>query len=494
MKISIVTSEAVPFAKTGGLADVIGALPKALKNLNKRNKICVFLPYYSQIMDTEKYKTKVVKTDLWISVGYDCKGFAVRKYKDENGIEFYFIENEYYFGRPEVYGPSHDGYFDNGERFLFFSQAVLLAMQVLDIKPDIIHTNDWATALVPVYMQVNADFRAFFEGTKTVFTIHNIDYQGIFSKEIMNISNIPWTEFTQQKLEFYDAVNSLKAGINYSDVITTVSKKYSQEIQENGWISRGLEGVLREKKEKLFGIVNGIDCETWNPKTDKFIAENYTDKILKNKAKCKADLQAIFNLEIKEDVVVLAIVSRLVKNKGFDIIKSSIEEILCLNQNLQLVLLGTGELEFVDFFNYIAQKYGNRVSINIKFDNKLAHKIYAGADVLLMPSTSEACGLSQLISFRYGTLPIVNPVGGLFDTVQDYNDKTKEGTGFALKEYSHYGLVCEVKRALELYQSKPKWSKLVKNIMQLDCSWDNAAREYLEIYKSLLKLKGENSL
>jgi starch synthase len=486
MKIAFVTSEAVPFGKTGGLGDVAGSLPKALKNLNKKNQVAVFLPYYSSIIDQNKYgkKIKVVKTDLWLNVGMNRVGFAVRKFKDESGVDFYFIENYDYFGRPEIYGPSNAGYFDNGERFVFFSQAVLIAMQSLEFKADVVHTNDWGTALVPVYMKINSDFKKFFEGAKTVFTIHNIDYQGIVDKKIMDISNIPWTEFTPEKLEFFDNVNFLKAGVNYSDVVTTVSKKYSQEIQENWFISRDVIGTLQNKKDSLFGIVNGIDYEEWNPETDAFIAKNYKDTTFKNKAKCKEDLRKVCNLETN-DGAILAIVSRLVKNKGFDIIKSSLEEILWLYPDLQLVLLGTGETEYEDFFRYISAKYENRVSINIKFSNELAHKIYAGSDIFLMPSLSEACGLSQLISFRYGTVPIVNPVGGLFDTVHDYNEKTKEGSGFTMKECSHYGFVSEIKRAMALYADKTKWNKLAKNIMKIDSSWDKAGQEYLEIYKKI---------
>ncbi len=483
MKIAIAASECVPFGKTGGLADIIGSLPTALKKSNLRNKIMVFLPYYLNFIDHKKYKTKLLKNDLWIKVGNDYKGFSVRKYKSPENVEFYFIENYDYFARPDIYGPANCGYSDNGERFIFFSQAVLVALKSLEIAPDILHLHDWQTALIPLYLRKNGDYSDFFAKTKTVFTIHNIDYQGIFPKSIMNIANISWSEFTKDKIEFYDDVNSVKAGIVYSDAITTVSKKYSEEICENGWISRGLEGILRDNKNKLSGILNGIDIEYWNPETDKFLTSNFSSRNLAGKAKCKEELQQICRLEVREDTLVLSMISRLVKNKGFDLVRFCLEEILYLYPNLQIVLIGTGETEFEDYFRYIAEKYGSRVSINITFNNELAHKVYAGSDIFLMPSVSEACGLSQMISFRYGAIPIVNPVGGLYDTVKDVS--LKNGTGFTMHENSYFGFMDAVKRAVDFFQDKEGWKKLVKKGMKLDFSWERSSQEYLQLYKRL---------
>jgi starch synthase len=486
MNIVYIASEAVPFSKTGGLADVIGVLPKTIKEKTFFNKVSVFIPYYSQKIDETRYKTELIPEVFYVQVGAFRQGFCVRKFiKDD--IDFYFIQNEYYFGRPEIYGPSNEGYSDNGERFMFFSQACLIAMKSLKIKVNVLHLNDWQTGLVPVYIKKNYFFREYFNKfkTKTVFTIHNIDYQGIFDKSIMNISNISWNEFVLEKLEFFDKVNFLKAGIVYSDFITTVSKRYAKEIQEKAWISQGLETILKKESAKLYGIVNGLDIKEWNPRKDKFIFKNYCSfNVKRGKEKCKKNLQEILKLPVNAESPIIAIISRLVKNKGFDIIEYGLEEILDRNSDLQLVLIGRGETKYENYFKFIADKYKKRVSINIMFANGLSHKIYAGADMFLMPSTSEACGLGQLISFRYGTIPIVNPVGGLYDTVKSYHKDYAEGTGFTMREFSHNGLIETVNEAINLYKNdKKEWTKLMKRVMKLNLSWDVPIKEYLKIYK-----------
>jgi starch synthase len=486
MNIVYIASEAVPFSKTGGLADVMGSLPKMVKDYGK---VSVFIPYYSQKFDKEKYKTELIPETFFIQVGEKREGFTVRCCK-KDGVNYYFIENEYYFGRPEIYGPSNDGYFDNGERFIFFSQACLKAVVYLKLKPTVLHLNDWQTGLVPAYIKTDILLSSYFEKTKIIFTIHNIDYQGIYPKSIMDITNIPWHEFRMDKLEFFDNVNFMKAGIAYSDFITTVSEKYSKEIQEKEWISQGLEKILKSKSSKIYGIVNGIDIEEWNPSKDKFLKFKYSSSSFKNgKEKAKKDLQEILHLPINSEAPVLAIISRLVKNKGFDIVEYGLESILDQNQDLQLIVIGTGETKYENFFRHIAQKYQGRVSINIRFANELAHKVYAGADMFLMASTTEACGLGQLISFRFGTIPIVNPVGGLFDTVQDFSEVGDFGTGFRMKEFSHNGLIEVVNRAIHLFKNDKKtWEKLIKRVMNLDVSWKKAVKKYIEIYK----MKKEN--
>lgn len=481
MNITFVASEGNPFSKTGGLADVIGSLPKKISEYMDVN---VFLPYYSQKIDKIKYKTKLIGDSHFLQIGEKREGFNVRHYKIDD-VNYYFIENEYYFGRPEIYGPSNKGYFDNGERYIFFSQAVLVSMLDLKIRPDNLHLNDWQTGLIPVYIKTNPKFFSYFQKTKVIFTIHNIDYQGIFPKSIMTISNIPWTEFKLDKIEFFDKVNFMKAGINYSDIITTVSKEYAREIQTKEWISLGLEKTLAQKKHQIFGIVNGIDIDEWNPKKDKFLEHNYSSlTAISGKEKAKKDLEEICNFRFDEKAPVLALISRLVKNKGIDLVEHTLENILIKNEYLLFIMIGTGETKYENFFKGLAKKYPDRVNVNIRFANELSHKVYAGSDMFLMPSLSEACGLGQLISFRFGTIPIVNPVGGLFDTVQDFTDDRQNGTGFRMKNFSDDGLTEVINRAIDLYTNEKKsWQKLVKRVMKLDVSWEEASKQYLKIYK-----------
>ena len=481
MNISIISSEAVPFAKTGGLADVIGALPSALASLD--HKVSVFLPYYSKIMDIHKYDTEIVKTDLWIQVGEHWEGYCVRKYTNDVGVDFYFIENDYYFWRSDLYGPSNESYYDNGERFLFFSQAVLLAMKAIGIRSDVIHTNDWQSALVPLYLKIHYNDDKFFKDIKVVFTIHNIEYQGVFNKDIMLISNIPWDEFIYSKFEYFDKVNYLKAGLVYSDVVTTVSKQYAKEIKNSSWLTKGLDSVL--KLVDLRGIVNGIDFDVWNPETDSVIVKKYNAENLVNKKACKKDLIKICGLKDNEQGPVIAMVSRLVKHKGLDIVREIMEDILDLDKDIRFIVLGKGAPEYEQYFDYLKIKYPENVSITTEFNNELANKIYAGSDMFLMPSESEPCGLGQLIAFRYGTVPVVNPVGGLYDTVIDYNEKAKTGSGFVLDEYSDKGLKKAIKRALKLYKKKDDWENLIVNDMKLDSSWKKSAEEYVKLYESL---------
>ncbi|MCP4481525.1 MAG: glycogen synthase [bacterium] len=468
MNISFVSSEVVPFVKTGGLADVTGSLPNALVNLG--HDVSVFMPYYATIMDTERYKAEIVKIDLFVIVGKKREGFAVRRYINTQGVKIYFIEHNRYFNRSYLYGDKNDAYYDNGERFVFFSQAVIIAMKFLEIKSDILHNNDWQTGLIPLYLKIYYSKDRLFKDTKKIFTIHNIEYQGIFNKKIMQIANIPWSEFSMHKLEFFDNINCLKAGIVYSDIITTVSKKYAQEISSNSWISSGLDSVLR--LVNLRGILNGIDYFIWNPETDHRIIANYSVNDLNNKKKCQ---QYFFT----STGPVLAIVSRFVRAKGFDVVRETLEDILDSDEIINLLVLGTGASEYENFFKYLNMKYGNRVNINIKFDSKLAHRVYSAADIFLMPSQVEPCGLAQMISFRYGVVPVVNPVGGLFDTVKDY---ALGGNGFLMRDYSSMEFFLAVKKALKLYNNKKAWLELVKKNMRQDFSWKSSAKEYLDLY------------
>lgn len=477
MKVLFVAAEGVPFIKSGGLADVIGSLPKALKE--KDVNVKVILPLYKEI--TEKYGDKLkYKTNINIRLAWRNKYCGVFKMKHE-GVSFYFIDNEYYFNRDGIYG-----YFDDAERFAFFSKASLEILKVIDYKPDVIHLHDWHTAFASVFLKSHFLYDDYYKDMKTLFTIHNLHYQGVFSKEILgNILDIGEEHFTNESLEYHGAVNSMKGGLFYSDKISTVSKTYAKEITYS-YFGEGLDGVLRKRERDLTGIINGIDEKEYNPADDEYIYKEYSYKNIENKLENKIKLQEELNLEVNKEIPMIAIVSRLVAIKGIDLIMHIMEEMLD-TLDVQVVVLGTGDKKYEDGFKYFENKYKGKLSANIKFNNELAHKIYAGADMFLMPSQLEPCGLSQLISMRYGTIPIVRETGGLKDTVKYYSKETNEGNGFTFNTFNAHDMFFTIKKAIEAYQDKNVWKKIVKNAMKADYSWDKSADEYIEIYKDLIK-------
>ncbi|MGC8502666.1 glycogen synthase GlgA [Desulfurella sp.] len=472
MNVVLVSSEVFPFSKTGGLADVAGALPKALAENGL--KVSVFSPLYKSIDKTNlslllnlnvDFNAQLIKTNIYHTLKDRC--------------DFYFIENEAYFNRDHLYGIGAIDYEDNALRFGFFSKAVLEILKALKINPDIIHSNDWQSALINVYLKLF--YKDIFAKTKTVFTIHNLGYQGIFDKSYINNLGLPWDVFTLDGLEFYDKVNFLKGGIVFADTVNTVSKTYAKEIQtsENGF---GLDGLLKKFSYKLSGIVNGIDIDVWDPKSDKFIDYNFNNP--KDKIKNKSALQKLLGLPIKE-VPVFGIVSRLAAQKGMDIFSSSAKELLESNANVQFIILGSGEKDIEEQIAQLSSQYKDKVSLNLKFDEPLAHKIYASSDFFVMPSKYEPCGLGQMIAYRYGTLPIVRETGGLKDTVKNYSNRSKNPTGFVFEKYDVKELTKTIKKAIELFNKKDELLKIAQYVMSLDYSWKNQAKEYIKLYKKI---------
>jgi starch synthase len=396
-----------------------------------------------------------------------------------NDIPFYFIDNEFYFKRDGLYG-----HFDDGERYSFFCRAVLEALTHLDFEPDIIHFNDWHTAMIPLLLKEHYAHLDKFKNIKTVFTIHNLRYQGVFDPIVLNeLLNLDHSEFESGAVEFYGNINFMKSGITFADAITTVSDTYANEIKDP-FYGEKLHDLILNNEHKLKGIVNGIDFQIYNPEIDPKIAQNYTFKNSSKKNINKTKLQTIMGLP-KSKKPLIAMVSRLADQKGLDLLEHIIEEMLDLD--IQLVVLGSGEEKYENMFNHFSYHYEN-LAASIGFNEGLAHEIYAGADMLLMPSQFEPCGLSQLIAQRYGTVPIVRETGGLKDTVEHYNKYTQEGSGFSFDSYNAHELLFAIKRALELYDNKTEWRQLVKRIMQLDTSWKQSATKYKALYKELLEV------
>lgn len=475
MKVLFVASEGVPFIKSGGLADVIGSLPQALSE--KDVEVKVILPLYKGI--SAKYGKKLkFKANINVRLGWRNKYCGIFSMKHE-GVKFYFIDNEYYFNRDGLYG-----YFDDAERFAFFSKAALEILPTIKYKPDVIHLHDWHTAFASVFLKSHLLYNDYYKDMKTLFTVHNLHYQGVFSKSILgNILDLGEEHFTPESLEFNGAVNAMKGGLLYSDKISTVSKSYAKEITYP-YFGEGLDGVLRKREKDLVGIINGIDENLYDPKDDKYIYESFDYKKLDGKYKNKEKLQKELNLKVDKSIPMIAIVSRLVAIKGMDLVTHAMEELLTTS-DVQVVVLGTGDKNYEDSFKYFAYKYKDQFSANIRFNNELAHKIYAGSDMFLMPSQLEPCGLSQLISLRYGTIPIVRETGGLNDTVTYFDEKTKKGNGFTFKTFNAHDMLFTIKKALATYQDKSMWEKIMKNAMKADYSWDKSAKEYIKIYEEL---------
>ena len=475
MKILYVAAEAVPFAKTGGLADVAGSLPKALKADGV--DVRVIMPKFGKIPEAYRNAMEHVY-DGELPVAWRKKYVGLDKY-ELDGVTYYFVDNEEYFNREGFYG-----YDDDAERFSFFSRAVLDLLPAMDFWPDVIHTNDWHAGLVNVFLKLEHMGDARYERIKTVYTIHNLKYQGVFPKDVMpDVLGLDWKYFNNGDLEFYDAVNFMKGGIIYADAITTVSKTYAKEIQYP-YFGEHLDGLLRSREQDLSGIVNGIDYSVYNPRTDKYIFETYDEESLDRKLDNKTELQKSLGLPVRRNVPLIAIVSRLVEPKGMDLVVRMMDEIL-QHEDIQLVVLGTGEKRYEDWFKGLAWRYPKKVSVNIYFSNELAQRIYAGADIFLMPSNYEPCGIGQLIALRYGTIPVVRQTGGLKDTVQQYNKYTQEGNGFVFKNYNAHEMMYALKRALSFYGNYEIWHKIQLNAVQADYSWKRSAKEYEALYERL---------
>lgn len=474
MKILFVTGEAVPFIKTGGLADVAGALPKEIKK--QGNDIRVVLPLYSMIKDEYKKDMKKID-DFYVDIGWLHRYCGIFEYVLD-GLTYYFIDNEEYFKRDGVYG-----FFDDAERYIFFSKAVVLLTKRIGFKADVIHSNDWHTGLVSAYVN---DFRTgddFFKDTKTLYTIHNIKYQGLFDKNTFSMTGLPGRFMSTEDLEFNGAMSFMKGGIVHSTKFNTVSKTYAQEIKYP-FFGEGLDQVINHYSYKLSGIVNGIDYDIWDPKKDSFISKKYDARSINSKSINKLELQKMYGLPQREDVCMIAMVSRLTSMKGLEILRYIFEELL--QEDIQFVLLGTGEYEYEEMFKYFEYKYPNKMAARIYFGNDESHMIYAASDLFMMPSIAEPCGISQMIAMKYASLPIVRETGGLKDTVEAYNKFTGEGTGFSFRNINAHELLFKTKEAINLFYNDIKtFNKLQRNAMKKKLDWSKSAKEYIDLYRSL---------
>ncbi len=478
VNIVYATSEAVPFIKTGGLADVVGAMPKYLSK--KKYKAFVFLPKY-QCIDEKLSKNLKFVCSFYMDLAWRKQYVGILEGNYE-GIKYYFIDNEYYFAGDKPYNMIHE----DVEKFSFFSKAVLEALFYLNLKPNVIHCNDWQTGLIPVYLKELFKDNYFYNGIKTIFTIHNLNFQGRWAvNAIQDATGLPEYVFTDKGIEAYGEANYLKGGLVYSDYVTTVSPTYARDIcTPEGGV--GLDGVLRNKGNHLFGIINGIDYKIYNPRQDKKISANYDARELKGKKKNKRDLQKMLNLPQKSDAFVVAMVSRMTDQKGFDLVNYVLDD-LVNNYNIQFVFLGTGEKYYENSLKYFHEKYPDKVSAQIGYSEEVAHKYYAGADAFLMPSMFEPCGLSQLIAMRYGTVPIVRETGGLIDTVEPYNEFENNGTGFSFANYNGEELASTIKYAYDVFcNHKRMWNNIIRRDMTFDFSWKASVQKYEELYDSLL--------
>ena len=486
MHIAFVASEGVPFSKTGGLADVVGALPRALAALG--HQVSVYLPRYRQTKLSDP--ATVVRS---VTVPFDDKHRfpSVVTTASQGGVRFYFVEYPPYFDRDALYGTPAGDYPDNAERFALFSRAVLEASKILG-APQIFHCHDWQSALVPVLLRTVYAEDPAFRDVGTVFTIHNMGYQGLFPPETLPLLMLPWDLFTMTKMEFFGQVNFLKGALAYSDFITTVSRKYSQEIQtaEYGF---GLEGVLHDRAATVTGILNGVDYDEWGPHADKFAVAKFSPQDLSGKAACKQDLLAAFGVANADPTLpVIGIVSRFAAQKGFDLIAQVMDRLA--REEMIVVALGAGDKPYEEMFLRLNKQFPNKIAVKVAYNNEIAHKIEAGADMFLMPSRYEPCGLNQIYSLKYGTVPIVRATGGLDDTIEPWDARSGKGTGFKFTEYKGEALLLTIKQALEAFRDQTSWQVLMRNGMSKDFSWTASAREYGKVYERVKQLRAAASV
>ncbi|MBZ4654617.1 MAG: hypothetical protein JG781_1974 [Peptococcaceae bacterium] len=474
MKVLFVAAEGVPFVKTGGLGDVIGSLPQALQE--KGLEVGVMMPLYGDISSYYKEAMTLV-SEFTVPLAWRSQYCGLKSLSRE-GISYYFVDNEYYFKRDGIYG-----FYDEAERYAFFCRAVLESLPHLGFKPQILHCHDWHTGVLSLFLRAFYKDHPFYRDLRTVFTIHNLHYQGIFPREILgDILGLGEEYLKDDRLEFYHNINFMKAGIVFSDVITTVSRTYAEEIK-TPLGGENLDALLRKRERRLFGILNGIDTKKYNPLTDPALFVPYRCSLTK-KVQNKLKLQELLGLPVKGEVPLLALVSRLVAQKGLDLLVQIMEELLA--RDLQMVILGRGEETYENFFLQMAQRYSRQLAARIMFDETLARRIYAGSDIFLMPSLSEPCGLGQLLALRYGSIPVVRETGGLKDTVTAYNEYTGTGNGFTFTHFNARDFLYTIDRALNFYGQKDVWSRLVNNACKGNFSWQRSAREYLDLYRKLL--------
>lgn len=486
MHVAFAASEGVPFSKTGGLADVVGALPRALAALG--HQVSVYLPRYRQTKLADA--ATVVRS---VTVPFDDKHRfpSVLTAGNPGGIRFYFVEYPPYFDREALYGTPTGDYPDNAERFALFSRAVLEASKIIGV-PQIFHCHDWQSALIPVLLRTVYAEDPALRDAGTVFTIHNMGYQGLFPPDTLPLLMLPWDLFTMSKMEFFGQVNFLKGALAYADFITTVSRKYSQEIQtaEYGF---GLEGVLRDRAATVTGILNGVDYEEWSPQSDTFTVAKYSPQDLSGKAKSKQDLLATFGITNAEPrLPVIGMVSRFAAQKGFDLIAQIADRLA--REEMIIVALGAGDKPYEELFRRLSKQFPNKIAVKVAYDNAVAHKIEAGADMFLMPSRYEPCGLNQIYSLKYGTVPIVRATGGLDDTIEPWDARAGKGTGFKFTDYTGEALLLTIKQALEAFRDQTSWQVLMRNGMSKDFSWNASAREYGKVYDRVRQMRGASAV
>lgn len=472
------SSEAVPYIKTGGLADVVGSLPRFFDK--KEYDVRVILPKYECMRQEFVSQLKFV-CHFYVHLSWRKQYVGIFE-SEYMGVKYYFVDNEYYFAGPNPY----NNIYEDVEKFAYFSKAVLAALPYIEFEPDVIHCNDWQTGLIPVFLKTSFGGDMFYQNIKTVFSIHNLKFQGKWKiKEIKDITGLPEHIFNANELEAYGEANYLKGGCVYADAISTVSPSYASDITtpEGG---EGLHGLMSARRNVLFGILNGLDYEEYNPEKDPFIPYHYNiDNVTNEKYKNKRELQKEFGLPVRDEAILIGMVSRMTDQKGFDLVDYIMDEMLS-SQDIQLIVLGTGEERYQNMFKYFQGKYPDKLSVYIGYSEEKANKIYAACDAFLMPSLFEPCGLSQLMSMRYGTLPIVRETGGLKDTVIPYNEYEQTGTGFTFANYNAHEMYNAIKYAYEVYHYHPKqWQNMMKRAMRMDFSWAASAKEYEKMYETL---------
>ena len=485
MHIAFVASECVPFSKTGGLADVVGALPRALAASG--HQVSVYLPRYRQ---TKLTNPQTVVRSITVPFDDRYRFCSVVTEGNHSGIDFYFVDYPPYFDRDALYGTPSGDYPDNAERFALFSRAVLEASKILGV-PNIFHCHDWQSALVPVLLRTQYVEDPAFRQVGTVFTIHNMGYQGLFPPDILPLLMLPWDLFTITRMEFFGNVNFLKGALVESDYVTTVSRKYSQEIQTTEY-GFGLEGVLRDRAATVTGILNGVDYDEWSPQKDKFIAAKYSPQDLSGKAKCKQDLLEAFGVSGADPrLPVIGIVSRFAAQKGFDLISQIADRLA--REEMIVVALGAGDKQYEEMFQRVHKQFPQKIAVKVAYDNAIAHKIEAGSDMFLMPSKYEPCGLNQIYSLKYGTVPIVRATGGLDDTIEPWDVRTGKGTGFKFTEYKGEALLLTIREALRAFRDQSSWQTLMRNGMNKDFSWNASAKEYARVYDRVRLMRAGSS-
>jgi len=488
-KILFVTSEVVPFVKTGGLADVSAALPQMLSELG--HEIRIVVPKYGAV-DDRKFKIhEVVRLkDLVVKIGNKDVMFSLKSCflpGQKVRVQIYFLDNQEYFGsRNSLYSDPMTGkdYPDNDERFTLLNRAVFELIIKLGWIPDIIHCNDWQCGLIPAYLKTVYKDEENFDQFKTLFTIHNLAYQGVFNSTSFKLTGLPENLNSNKGILNNGKMNFMKSGLQFADVINTVSETYANEIRTSDELGEGLKDVLAKRKNDLYGIINGIDTKVWNPEKDKHLPKKYSLKNIQQKVVNKQALAEKFGFEFNEDVPIIGLISRLYDSKGIDLIQKAFPQII--DQEIQFILLGTGDKNYHTFFDQMSRKYRQKFACYLGFNDDLAHLIEGGADMLLMPSKYEPCGLNQMYSLKYGTVPLVRETGGLADTVIRYNEKTGQGNGFMFKKYNTIDFLAELKHAIKIYNNKEAWAKIVRNGMKADFSWNSSAKKYIELYKTIL--------